>query len=48
MMSLLYGCLSSSIKYVVDEKYLGMSWGVIGTAIGLAEAMGPVIAAGVL
>jgi len=25
-----------------------MSWGVIGTAIGLAEALGPVIAAGVL
>lgn len=48
MMSILYGCLSSSIKYVVDEDNLGLAWGVIGSTVGLSEALGPAIAAFVL
>jgi len=48
MMSILYGCLSSSIKYVVDENHLGIGWGVIGSTIGLSEALGPIIAALIL
>jgi MFS family permease len=36
MMSILYGCLSSSIKYVVDENHLGVGWGVIGSTVGLS------------
>ena len=48
MMSILYGCLSSSIKYVVDEENLGIAWGVIGSSVGLSEACGPLIAAAVI
>ena len=36
LMSVLYGCLSSSIKYVVDENHLGVGWGVIGSTVGLS------------
>lgn len=44
MMSILYGCLSSSIKYLVEESHLGVGWGVIGSTVGLSEAIGPIIA----
>ncbi len=48
MMSILYGCLSSSIRYVVDEKHIGIGWGIIGSTVGLSEASGPIIAAFIL
>ena len=47
-LAILYTCLSSSIKYIVNPKHLGMAWGVIGSTIGLGEALGPLIAGVIL
>jgi hypothetical protein len=43
-----HGVLSSSIIYIVDPKNLGIAWGVIGSMIGISEAVGPLIVAWIL
>jgi hypothetical protein len=43
LLSILYGVLSSSIVYVVEPRYLGIGWGVIGSTIGISEATSPLI-----
>lgn len=48
LLSILYGVLSSSIVYIVDKKYLGIAWGVIGSTIGFSEATSPLIIAWIL
>jgi hypothetical protein len=47
-MSVMYGVLSSSIVYIIDAKYLGIGWGVIGSTIGFSEAVSPLVIATIL
>lgn len=41
--AVLYTVLCSAISLLSDSKRLGTAWGVLGTAIGLGESVGPII-----
>jgi len=43
-----HGVLSSALVYIVSERHFGIAWGVIGSAIGLSQAIGPLMAAWIL
>ena len=39
----IYTVLTSSVSLLCDKKRLGTAWGVVGTAIGLGQAVSPAI-----
>lgn len=39
----IYTVLTSSVSLLADKKRLGTAWGVVGTGIGLGQAISPVI-----
>jgi hypothetical protein len=48
LLSILYGVLGSAIVYIVSYRHLGIAWGVIGSTIGISQAIAPLIAAWIL
>jgi len=39
----IYTVLTSSVSLLADKKRLGTAWGVVGTALGLGQAVSPLI-----
>lgn len=43
MVGSVFAVLASSLSLLVDKNRLGTAWGVCGTAVGLSEAVVPII-----